>query len=403
MRRHHLLSIVAALLVPIAGLRHTPARAADGIQPIQVPAAQGSGMYTLTADARNLAHLSWLEPAGQEHALRFSTLSGGRWSAPRTVARGANWFVNWADKPSVVAMPDGSLAAHWLVNNKTKQGSYGYGIRMAYSRDQGATWREVFSAGTDNVRGYSGFVSFLPGPEGLSAVYLTPKRQIPANEDDHTMTLNFVRFGLDGVVQSDRIVDADACSCCTTSIVRTARGPIVAYRDHEAGEIRDISIVRAENGRWTAPAPVHRDGWVINGCPTNGPVLDANGERVAAVWFTAAHNRPAVKLAFSDDAGAHFGAPVVVDGGKPIGWPAVVLLDDGGSVITWLESTSGGAGEVRLRRIARDGRLGPHVVVASSTAGRSTGIPQLVRSGDAVVVAWRDGGVKSARVPIPKL
>jgi hypothetical protein len=210
-----------------------------------------------------------------------------------------------------------------------------------------------------------------------------------------------VQFTPDGTPQPVRVVDTDTCSCCTTSIVQTARGPVVAYRDHEPGEIRDISIVRFEKGRWTEPAPVHRDGWVINACPTNGPVLAASANRVAAAWFTAAHDKPMVKVAFSDDAGATFGTPVVVDGGKPIGWPAIVLLDDGAAAVTWLESIAGGAGEVRLRRVERDGRAGPVALVARAPAGRSTGIPQMVRSGDALIVAWRDGSVKSARMALP--
>jgi hypothetical protein len=348
-----------------------------------------------------VAYLSWLEPAGKDHLLRFATLTGDRWSPAKTVARGGDWFVNWADKPSVAAMPDGTLAAHWLVNNGAKEGAYGYGIRIAFSNDHGTTWRETFSAGTDNVTEYSGFVSFLTETDGVSAVYLTPKLPLSKSGDDHIMTLNLVRFARDGRPQPVRILDADTCSCCTTSIVQTARGPLVAYRDHEPGELRDISLVRFENGRWTAPVPLHRDGWVINACPTNGPVLTANANRVAAAWFTAAHGRPAVKVAFSDDGGAHFAPPVIVDGGKPVGWPATVLLDDGAAAITWLESTGGGNGEIRLRRVARDGRLGPVQTVVRAPGGRSAGITQMVRSADALIVAWRDGAVKSARVAIP--
>ena len=388
-------------LFAYVGLSRARAGAAEEITPLLVPSAQGSGMYTLTADSRGVVYLSWLESASGEQALRFAVLKGNQWSAPRTVARGSNWFVNWADKPSVVAMPNGTLAAHWLVNNSSKQGDYGYGIRIAFSKDQGVTWRETFSAGTDNRTEYSGFVSFLPDAGGLSAVYLTPKLPLSTDPHEHTMTLNLVRFTLDGAPQPVRVVDADTCSCCTTSIVQTARGPVVAYRDHEPGELRDISVVRLENGRWTDPVSVHRDGWVINACPTNGPVLAASGTRVAAAWFTAAHDRPTVRVAFSDDAGAHFGAPVTVDGGKPIGWPAIALLDDGAAAVMWLESIAGGGGEIRLRRVGRDGRPGPITTVARAPAGRSTGIPQMIRSGDGLIVAWRDGAVKSARMALP--
>ena len=38
------------------------------------------------------------------------------------------------------------------------------------------------------------------------------------------------------------------------------------------------------------------------------------------------------------------------------------------------------------------------IAVASATSGRTTGIPMIARAGDAVLVAWRDGRVRTARV-----
>ncbi len=371
---------------------------------IPTPAGAGSGMYSMTSDAQGHVYLSWIESTGDKgHELQFSRLDGERWSPPRTIARGQNWFVNWADKPSVVAMPDGSLAAHWLVNNGSKKGAYGYGLRIAHSRDAGHTWREVFSAGTNNTKGYSGFVTFLPGTQGLLAAYLTPKGTSPADEEAHMMTLSQATFGPDSALQSQGVIDPDACSCCTTTVAQTARGPIIAYRDHQFGEIRDISIVRQINGRWTAPQTVHRDGWRINGCPTNGPVLAANGNRVAAAWFTAANDQPHVKVAFSGSAGEQFDAPTIVDSGRPVGWPAIVLLEDGAAVVSWLESTGGGGGEVRMRRVESDGGMHPPIVLTTAAGGRSTGIPQMVRTGDSLVFAWRAADrVLTARVPVPR-
>jgi hypothetical protein len=370
-------------------------------EPIPVPAGDGSGEYSLTADATGIPYLSWVDTIPRGHALRFSMLTSSGWSQPRTVASGDNWFVNWADKPSVVAMPDGTLAAHWLVNNGTREGAYGYGIRIALSKDRGATWQEAFAAGTDNVTEYSGFVSLFWESGRVSAVYLTPKLPLTLDGAEHVMTLSAVRFGADQTPQPVQIADADTCSCCTTAVAQTPRGTVVAYRDHEPGEIRDIAVVRFEQGRWSAPVPLHRDGWHINACPTNGPVLAAAGTRVAAAWFTGADEIPAVKVAFSDDAGVRFDGPARVDGGAPLGWPAVALLDDGAAAVTWLESLGGGAGAIRLRRVERDGRLGPPTTVARAPGGRSAGILQMVRSGASLVVAWRDGSVRSARVPLP--
>lgn len=384
----------------VGGAFVVPSERGPGVRDVPPPAGHGSGMYSLVAGGTDRAYLTWIEPLPDKaSSLRFARLEQGRWSPAKEIAQSSNWFVNWADHPSLAALPDGSLAAHWLVNNDTKQGSYGYGIRIAHSRNGGDTWRTVFSAGTDNTRDYSGFVTFLPDTGGFSAAYLTPQ---PGREEaDHVMGLKIARFDHQGATRSDVVADPDTCTCCTTTMVMTSAGPIAAYRDHQAGEIRDISLVRFVNGRWTAPQPVHRDGWEINACPTNGPVLAAAGSRVAIAWFTAARNEPRVKVAFSNDAGARFSPPVVIDGGRPVGWPSIVLLDDGSAVVGWLESLGGGVGEIRVRRIRPNGQLGPATKVASAAAGRSAGIPQMVRHGDGLLVAWRQEQVVTALVPIP--
>lgn len=393
---------VPAQSAGVTGQVQVPADLGQGVVLLPPPAGATSGMYSLVGDDRGRAYLSWIDQQPDTQAvLRFSRFEGGAWAPAREIARAVNWFVNWADHPSISVLPGGELVAHWLVNNDGKAGSYGYGIRIARSADGGATWREVFSAGTTNTRDYSGFVAFLPSRDGFSAAYLTP---LPGKAAiDHVMGLKVASFDRTGRLLSDVVADADTCTCCTTTMVNTARGPLVAYRDHQAGEVRDISVVRLVNGRWSEPRPLHRDGWVINACPTNGPVLAARDQQVAAAWFTAAGNEPRVKVAFSADAGATFRPPVVIDGGRPIGWPSIVLLDDGSAVVAWLESLGGGAGEIRVRRVHPDGRMGQAVKVAGAPGGRSAGIPQMVRTGDRLLVAWRHERMKSALAPIPAL
>jgi hypothetical protein len=230
-------------------------------------------------------------------------------------------------------------------------------------------------------------------------VFLTPLAPDDGTGDEHhfVKTLSAVQFGPNGTATSREILDPDVCSCCSTDIAETSAGAVAVYRDHEPGEIRDIAIVRRVGGRWTAPAPVHRDGWKIAACPTNGPAVSASGSAVAVAWFTAAGERPQVKVAFSSDSGATFGAPVKVDDGTPSGWADVVVLGGGRALVSWLERTGPGVGEVRVREVSA-GRAHPATVVASASSGRATGVPMMARAGADVIVAWRDGRVKTARL-----
>jgi hypothetical protein len=188
------------------------------------------------------------------------------------------------------------------------------------------------------------------------------------------------------------IIDDRICDCCQTSAAITARGPVVVYRDRSPDEIRDISIVRRVDGKWTEPARVHADEWQIEGCPVNGPSVIATGEEVAVAWFTGARDTARVNVAFSHDAGATFSAPVRVDDGNPAGRVDVEFDGSGRALVSWLERVGEAGAEVRVRAIAPDGQRSPAMVVASSAAARTSGFPRMVRSGDEIVFAWTQPG-----------
>jgi hypothetical protein len=360
------------------------------------PAPSGSREPNLTTDGAGRVHLSWTEvvPAGG-HALRFSTLEGEAWSEPRTIAAGDDWFVNWADFPSLLVLPGGRLAAHWL--QKSGPGTYAYDVRVALSQDGGRSWSAPLTPHRDGTRTEHGFVSMWPARgDSVGAVWLDGRN---FTEDGHSdaneMTLMTTRIGMDGGLGAERQLDGRICDCCQTAVALTARGPLVVYRDRSPEEIRDIAVVREVDGEWTVPVPVHVDGWEIAACPVNGPAASADGQRVGVAWFTAARDTARVNLAFSDDAGATFGAPIRVDAGAPVGRVGVQLLPDGGALVSWLERGAGGAALVHVRRISREGRAGPIETVAESSDGRSSGFPRMVLAGDRVVFAWTEAGEPS--------
>jgi hypothetical protein len=224
------------------------------------------------------------------------------------------------------------------------------------------------------------------------------------------MTLRFAELRRQGAAEADRLVDARVCDCCQTALARTTRGLVAAYRDRSEREVRDVAVVRLENGRWSEPVFPGAEGWQIHACPVNGPALAAAGDRVALAWFTMAGETPRVKVAFSDDAGASWGAPLVVDDGRPIGRVGVALPGGGAgpgeatAVVSWLEQTDTGA-SLRLRRVGRGRSGSASTAVAATAAARSSGVPQLAAAGGELVVAWRDASeparIRTALVELP--
>jgi len=369
--------------------------AADSLTSLPDPGGAGAALPHLAVDTDGAVWLSWVEPVDGGHALRLARLEDEGWRPVSEVARGLDWFINWADFPAVVPLPGGVLAAHWL--QKTPGGVYSYRLRVSTSRDRGQTWSEPLSPHRDGTRTEHGFASVFPWGDGGALVWLdgrmTPEdlRADDGHEGGHdgAMTLYWTRFDAEGAPEPESLLDARVCDCCQTDVAMTAAGPIVVYRDRSENEVRDIGIVRWQGTRWSEPAHVHRDGWRMPACPVNGPAADALGRTVAVAWFTAAQDRPRVNLAFSSDAGAHFDGPIEVDGGVAIGRVDVTLLEDGSAGVSWVARAGEGA-ELRFRSIGRSGERGPIVVVSPTSASRAAGFPQMVRAGDRILFAWTE-------------
>lgn len=370
------------------------------VRELPSPAAAGSGQPNLAVAPDGRVYLSWLERASEgRYTLRFSIKEGNGWSAPQTIAEGANWFANWADFPSFIALPDGSLAAHWLVKNGA-----GYDINIARSFDGGKTWSKPILPHRDGTLTEHGFVSMFPARDGLLAAVWLDGRETKPSADGHghgSMTLRYATIKRDGSLADETALDIRVCDCCQTSAAMTADGPVIVYRDRSDEEVRDISVMRWQAGKWSAPRLVHRDGWQISACPVNGPSVAASGKRVAVAWFTAANSVLRVFAAFSHDAGETFGEPVKVDDGNPAGRVETLLLADGSAMVVWLEKLEGG-GEVRARRVWPNGKRGKTIIIASSGTARSNGFPQMVRSGEKIIFAWTGSSVMTAEMPLPE-
>ena len=346
--------------------------------------------------------LSWVEKVDEKrYALRAAMRDSKGWSKPNTVAQGDNWFVNWADFPSAIALGDGSLAAHWLV--KSGKSTYAYNVNIARSNDGGNTWSQPIVPHRDNTQTEHGFVSLMSLPDGrLGAVWLDGRNMRDMKEtDEHapapeSMTLRYAVIDRQGHLSDEAELDNRVCECCQTSAAVTSDGPIAVYRDRSPTEVRDIYVVREVNGAWSTPQPVHADNWQINGCPVNGPSVAADGRRVVVAWFTSVGDTPHVKVVFSEDAGASFGKPIQVDDGETVGRVDTLLLPDGSALVCWLSGNVEG-GAIKVRRVQRDGTVGPASVIAKTDISRSSGFPRMALLGNEVQFAWTEFG-KPSRV-----
>ena len=374
--------------------------ASSAVSDIGAPAGAGAGEPCIFATREGLL-LSWLEPAAntRETALRFSVYRAGRWSPPRTVLQRSDFFVNWADFPSIVEDAKGTLFAHWL--QKSANSVYAYDVRLAISKDGGYTWSVPLLLNRDGKKAEHGFVSLAPLPNGgIGAAWLDGRNMVEGKEEGD-MTLRYATIDAAGVVRSDVQLDDRTCECCTTGMAMASGRPVIAYRDRSPEEVRDIVVLRQTANGWTKPRLVHADGWKIAACPVNGPQVDALAKRVAVAWFTAAAGPGHAYVALSDDAGATFAKPVVIDDGAPAGRVDVVMIDSNTTVVSWVEQTAAGA-EIRARSVGRSGRIEPSVKIADSSASRAAGFPRIAHIGRDVFFAWTEQTAAGKRIRVAR-
>lgn len=371
---------------------------APGFKPADPPAGIGAMAPNLTVAGQDVL-LTWLEPLGPAkeptgHQLRFARLSADGWSKPSTIVSGPGFFANWADFPGVGRAPDGSLSAHWLA--KMGDGDYAYGIYLARSTDNGATWSKTGMLHDDNIPSEHGFVSWLPEPAGLRAFWLDGRETAKKGP----MTLRTALLD-EGKPKESELVDAKVCDCCQTDAALAAGGPVVAFRDRSDEEIRDIYVVRRTGSGWSKPVRVGSDNWKIAGCPVNGPAIAAAGNQVAVAWFTGAEPGARVQLALSSDGGATFGKPVLIDADKPLGRLDLVL-DGNDALVSWM-SLDGKSAVIRIRRVSPKGKMGKPVGVAATSSARGSGFPRLAVQGDRLHMVWVEEGKQGRRVRMGSL
>ena len=360
--------------------------------PMENPAGPGSLAPELV-ESSNGGVLTWIEAASDGHALRFAEFENGEFGPARDIARGAGWFANWADTPRLFIAPDGDWIAHWPV--KSGESTYAYDVIASRSSDRGATWSLPTSPHRDGTQTEHGFVSYFADADSTTHLVWLDGRNTGTAEGHGShggsgaMTLRTA--SMVGAAFGPSVeLDGRVCDCCQTASATTAAGPIVIYRDRSEGEIRDIHIVRRVEGGWTQPMPVAEDGWVISGCPVNGPDVVADGSRVAAAWFTMAESVPAVRLAVSQNAGASFGPPMTFSPGTALGRVQLTHLDDG-FLMLWMDEArveDGGGAALKLGRFDWTGTSRGVRELADLGAGRGSGFPRLAVIGDRVLVAW---------------
>ncbi len=346
------------------------------------PAGPGSLQPNWSVTPDGGVVLNWIEPSKDgSYSLRYAVRRGDAWSQPVTIAAHRHFFRHPAEVPEVMETTGHHWLAHWVENQESSDAEF---LFVSSSAD-GTHWTTPQMAHRDRSPVQHGLVSMTENTGGGASLFWLEALK---GEDGPVYLMRSVVDGSGKEVTEERL-DDDVCACCPTAVAKTAKGLIVAYRDHTPKDIRDIAVLRLENGHWSTSKIVYPDNWQIDACPINAAAVAAKGDRVAIAWYTAAHNSSQVKIVFSTDSGATFSKPAVVSTGHAYGYASLVLDDGGNAMVSWLEQ---GAGSTRVlaRPVSSAGAAGAVLEIAKGDKSE-LGYPKLARSGNDTFIAWGSG------------
>jgi hypothetical protein len=337
------------------------------------PVAPGSTAPQLVNAPDGTVYLSWLEPAPARHtALRFARFDAATrtWSPARTIGESIAQSVPVNLIPSLAVSSTNTLAALWhpAANLAT----------LTTSTDGGLNWSRPIVLNRPSRLATHATLQPLPDGQFIAA-WVEPEGKGGALLARTTTPDS-----------APVVVDPSVSAGCTPALAVFPDGSaLVAYRGLAADGVCDIRTARFHDGHWDAPAILSADNW--KPLPSrNSPALVARGPHLAAAWFTAAEGAR-VNVSTSDNAGAQWLIPNRVDDISPLGFPGLVLFDDGSVLVSWIEHTANGQ-VILLRRISARGSLSVPVQIARTVDGAT---PTLVR--------LKDGDTAPAQVLITTL
>ncbi len=349
------------------------------IEDIRSPSEKNCSLCRFTQNDKGQQLLSWIEENDDQVQLKFSYFNKAEtWSKPSQIASGADWFVNWADFPSVNALDENRLVAHWLQMRDT--GTYDYDIMISHSVDQGAHWAQPSVLHDDGIAAEHGFLSSVVEDGNIHFSWLDGR----AMKNNQPMTIRYAKMNQAFEISDQRLIDSMVCECCQTDMQYFNGAPFTVYRDRTEKELRDI-------GYWDGikTASIHNDNWLIGGCPVNGPAIAKTENALAVSWYTQQESIPVLKLAFYETETSQFNDPIVLTDEYVLGRIDIAWINENYLAISFLQSLDEKT-YIVLKIVDDKGATLETIKVAESSAKRNSGFPSLLTMDGNIYVAYLD-------------
>ena len=314
------------------------------------------------------------------------------------------------DPPKVAVDNDGQIAVAWMTRPlKREDGSVIAVARPNLDRDGSVSLAQIEG---DDPAGFLLCESLAYDDDGgLVAAWIDGGKASESRGE--TGRLSCAIASPQGRFETVTTLADSVCSCCRTSLAWL--GPetfACSYRGVANGDERDIrfAVLSDEGPDGTGPTftgdshgVVRNDGWHLDGCPSEGPTVAAEGSNAAWVtWYTEGDPR-GLRLARITPTRTVRGTrwePVstfMVDDRKEARHPSLATLSSGRPFVVYEGPTPEGGRALYGRVMQRKGLSAPVRFTTANSAQR----PVPVRWGlNGVLIAWQEKDEMGPRIAL---
>lgn len=343
----------------------------------------------------NELYKTWIEEKGESATrIQYAKWKGKKWSMPQSLSQAeVRWISNEVDAPQLAKFPNSETLVRTWMQSSSRFNPYDQDLFISLSDYSGKTWNKTFSPYNtiNEVSAFYGNCRLLPLPNNrMLALWLDGRdtkykhksngRMLPKPGSKYT--LRSLEFDESGQFYETDILNDQIVGLCPFDAIQTEEGILAVYRDGK----NDINITSYSNGIWSASKTLTNENWYLPNT-IEAPAADAIGKKVAVAWYTNPRNRAQVKLAFSDDNGKTFTAPVRIDEGKTIGKVDVLWEDEETAIVAWVEARDAAAQIVVVRYNFYGQKLDQQYF--NVPLNRATAAVQLAKAADKILLSYR--------------
>jgi hypothetical protein len=339
----------------------------------------------------------WQKLPNDKRSFLVSKLQDGDWTKPLPVTD----MVNVVDA-QVVPVGKNDLAALWMVSQPAKSGEGEvHELYTARSDMSAVQWSKPLRVNQEAATSSKESPALAAAPDGTllaSWIDMRNYKMIPPTKAGEEMksegftSLMVARVAADNASSKEMLVDKDFCECCGPALVTdNHEGGLLVYRELQPGNVRDPAIMRITNDNHSQSTIVHSDHWVIEGCPSRGPAIARMDKTVGVAWLTTIKDKAQVRMAFSNDDGHHFAAPIDLEPEKAVSVSGIEIDSPHSALVVW--TSTGKQGEMtKLARVYDDGRIEHRTIVHELTDGKAYKWPgpRMTKANDSVIIGWND-------------